>query len=74
MHSKPWTILDSPEGTERLAEVMQLDKVAEFSSANDFLACKAVARNAWIDTAKDEADSPHENKWPMTKCWSSCVT
>lgn len=45
---------------------MQLDKVAKFSSANDFLACKAVARSTWIDTAKDKADSPHENKWPMT--------
>lgn len=50
MYSKPCIILDSPEGAERLAEVMQLDKVAEFSSTNDFLACKAVARNAWTDT------------------------
>lgn len=38
MISKPWTGLDSPEGTEGVDRVTQLDKVAGFSSGKDFLA------------------------------------
>lgn len=65
MYSKPWIVLDSPEGTERLAEVMQLDKVAEFSSANDFLACNLLP--GMLGLTQPKTDSPYENKWPMTK-------
>ena len=46
-----------------LTEVMQLDKVAEFSCANDFLAVMVLPGMFGLTfIARDKADSPHQNK------------
>lgn len=58
-----------------LTEVMQLDKVAEFSSGNDFLAVMVLLGMLGLTfTAGDKADNPHHNKQPMTKYQASCIT
>lgn len=48
--------------------MIQLDKAAEFSSANDFLAVMVFPVMLGLTfTARDKADSQHQKKWPMTK-------
>lgn len=51
-----------------LTEVMELDKVAEFSSTNDFLDTTVLPAMLGLTfTARDKANHPHQSKWPMTK-------
>lgn len=51
-----------------LAEVMQLDKVAKYSSANDFLVVMMLPGMLGLTFAtRDKANSPYQSKWPKIK-------